>query len=140
MAAAKEKGQVEYVESGSGSDGKEGHGGEFYSGGEDGIAGYDKAYEKKLIRKVDYRLLPILGALYAISLIDRVNVCASRFPFIFPLFACSPPSLDGMERLTISSRYPTREWRAWVKILVYRLARGTLSSSLCSSYPISFLR
>ncbi len=30
--------------------------------------------EKKLIRKVDLRLLPILGALYAISLIDRVNV------------------------------------------------------------------
>lgn len=30
--------------------------------------------EKALIRKVDWRLLPILGALYAIALIDRVNV------------------------------------------------------------------
>lgn len=30
--------------------------------------------EKKLMRKVDWRLLPILGALYAIALIDRVNV------------------------------------------------------------------
>jgi hypothetical protein len=75
MSATKEKGQVEYVESGSGSDGKEGHGGEFYTGEDGGIAGHDKAYEKKLIRKIDYRLLPILGALYAISLIDRVNVC-----------------------------------------------------------------
>ena len=37
----------------------------------------DPAYEKTLIRKVDRRLLPILGALYAISLIDRVNVCSS---------------------------------------------------------------
>jgi hypothetical protein len=32
------------------------------------------AREKRLIRKVDLRLLPILGALYAISLVDRVNV------------------------------------------------------------------
>lgn len=32
------------------------------------------ASEKRLIRKVDLRLLPILGALYAISLVDRVNV------------------------------------------------------------------
>lgn len=30
--------------------------------------------EKALIRKVYWRLLPILGALYAIALIDRVNV------------------------------------------------------------------
>lgn len=30
--------------------------------------------EKQLMRKVDWRLLPILGALYAIALIDRVNV------------------------------------------------------------------
>ena len=31
-------------------------------------------HEKRLMRKVDWRLLPILGALYAIALIDRVNV------------------------------------------------------------------
>jgi len=37
-------------------------------------AHFDKPAEQKLIRKVDYRLLPILGALYAIALIDRVNV------------------------------------------------------------------
>lgn len=35
----------------------------------------DRAYEALLVRKVDRRLLPILGALYAISLVDRVNVC-----------------------------------------------------------------
>lgn len=33
--------------------------------------------EKKLIRRVDLRMLPILGALYAISLVDRVNVRSS---------------------------------------------------------------
>jgi hypothetical protein len=35
---------------------------------------YDPKDEKKLIRKIDGRLLPILGALYSIALIDRVNV------------------------------------------------------------------
>jgi hypothetical protein len=35
---------------------------------------HDHAFEKKLIRKIDWRLLPILGALYSIALIDRVNV------------------------------------------------------------------
>ena len=39
---------------------------------------YDTHEEKKLIRKVDWRLLPILGALYSIALIDRVNISAAR--------------------------------------------------------------
>ncbi|KZV82342.1 MFS general substrate transporter [Exidia glandulosa HHB12029] len=39
---------------------------------------YDATYIKKTIRKVDYRLLPILGALYAFSLIDRSNLSLAR--------------------------------------------------------------
>ena len=35
---------------------------------------YDARTEKKLLRKVDYRLVPILAALYSISVVDRVNV------------------------------------------------------------------
>jgi hypothetical protein len=35
---------------------------------------HDVVEEKKLVRKIDWRLLPILGALYSISLIDRTNV------------------------------------------------------------------
>lgn len=35
---------------------------------------FDAHHENKLMRKVDWRLLPILGALYSIALIDRVNV------------------------------------------------------------------
>lgn len=35
---------------------------------------YDHVEEKRLVRKVDWRLLPILGALYSIALIDRTNV------------------------------------------------------------------
>lgn len=38
------------------------------------VGAFDKAREAKLIRKIDLRLLPILGALYSISFIDRGNV------------------------------------------------------------------
>lgn len=34
----------------------------------------DPAFSKRVVRKIDLRLLPILSALYCISLIDRVNV------------------------------------------------------------------
>ncbi|EMD86532.1 hypothetical protein COCC4DRAFT_167009 [Bipolaris maydis ATCC 48331] len=39
---------------------------------------FDEIEEKKLIRKVDWRLLPILGALYSIALIDRTNISNAR--------------------------------------------------------------
>ncbi|KAH7106432.1 MFS general substrate transporter [Auriculariales sp. MPI-PUGE-AT-0066] len=39
---------------------------------------YDPAFVRKTIRKVDIRLLPILGALYAFSLIDRTNISLAR--------------------------------------------------------------
>ena len=35
---------------------------------------FDQVEEKRLLRKIDWRLLPILGALYSIALIDRTNV------------------------------------------------------------------
>ncbi|KAL1959308.1 hypothetical protein VTO42DRAFT_2495 [Malbranchea cinnamomea] len=34
--------------------------------------------EKQLMRRIDWRLLPILGTLYAIALIDRVNISNAR--------------------------------------------------------------
>ncbi|KAI5851530.1 major facilitator superfamily domain-containing protein [Morchella snyderi] len=37
-------------------------------------SGVDLAYEKKMMRKIDIRLLPILGILYSVSLIDRTNM------------------------------------------------------------------
>ncbi|EFQ95907.1 hypothetical protein PTNB73_03676 [Pyrenophora teres f. teres] len=39
---------------------------------------FDQVEEKRLIRKIDWRLLPILGALYSIALIDRTNVSNAR--------------------------------------------------------------
>jgi len=38
----------------------------------------DAVAERKLMRKIDWRLLPILGALYSISLIDRTNISNAR--------------------------------------------------------------
>lgn len=49
----------------------------FQSSPEQSYVERDVAHEKKLVRKVDKRLLPILGALYSIALIDRVNVSQS---------------------------------------------------------------
>ncbi|EJD49650.1 MFS general substrate transporter [Auricularia subglabra TFB-10046 SS5] len=39
---------------------------------------YDPKFVRSTIRKVDMRLLPILGALYAFSLIDRTNISLAR--------------------------------------------------------------
>lgn len=47
---------------------------------------HDQAEEKRLIRKVDWRLLPILGALYSIALIDRTNVSSASIPSFLPSF------------------------------------------------------
>lgn len=39
---------------------------------------HDKAFEKRLLRKIDWRLLPILGCLYTLALVDRSNVAVAR--------------------------------------------------------------
>ncbi|KAJ6011690.1 hypothetical protein N7522_002045 [Penicillium canescens] len=38
------------------------------------VYGIDEAHQKRVIRRVDLRLLPILGIMYSISLIDRTNL------------------------------------------------------------------
>lgn len=39
---------------------------------------HDAQYEKRVLRKIDWRLLPILGCLYTIALVDRSNVAVAR--------------------------------------------------------------
>jgi hypothetical protein len=39
---------------------------------------YDPVFVKKTIRKLDLRLLIILGAMYSIALIDRTNLSSAR--------------------------------------------------------------
>ena len=38
----------------------------------------DPHMERRVLRKIDFRLLPILGALYTIALIDRTNISVAR--------------------------------------------------------------
>lgn len=38
----------------------------------------DPILKKRVLRKIDLRLLPILGALYCIALIDRTNISVAR--------------------------------------------------------------
>ncbi|KAJ5834942.1 Major facilitator superfamily domain general substrate transporter [Penicillium robsamsonii] len=45
-----------------------------HSGNESPVYGIDEAHQKRVIRRVDLRLLPILGIMYSISLIDRTNL------------------------------------------------------------------
>ncbi|KAG9082498.1 hypothetical protein FRC06_004966, partial [Ceratobasidium sp. 370] len=40
--------------------------------------GFDAARERRLIKRIDFRLMPILCVLYALSLIDRVNLGSAR--------------------------------------------------------------
>jgi len=40
--------------------------------------GFDPALVKRVTRKVDMRLIPVLSALYCISLIDRTNLSQAR--------------------------------------------------------------
>ncbi|GAC77175.1 permease of the major facilitator superfamily [Moesziomyces antarcticus T-34] len=54
------------------------HDAEANSAFEDINSGFDEAEVKRVRRKVDRRLLPILGALYSIALIDRTNLSAAR--------------------------------------------------------------
>lgn len=45
---------------------------------EDELSDEQKKIEGKVIQKVDYRLIPILGILYSVSGIDRVNLSNAR--------------------------------------------------------------
>lgn len=38
----------------------------------------DNKFEKRVLRKIDIRLLPILGSLYTIALVDRGNISVAR--------------------------------------------------------------
>lgn len=52
--------------------------GEVETGGPGQDRTYDANYEKRVLRKIDWRLLPILGCLYTIALVDRSNVAVAR--------------------------------------------------------------
>lgn len=60
---------------------------------------YDHIEEKRLVRKIDWRLLPILGALYSISLVG----------YTFK----TPKGSHSHGNRSIAPTSPTRESQAW---------------------------
>ncbi|KAI1387907.1 MFS general substrate transporter [Hypoxylon trugodes] len=42
------------------------------------VLSQDLKFEKRVLRKIDIRLLPILGALYTIAMVDRSNISVAR--------------------------------------------------------------
>lgn len=38
------------------------------------LAAYDHAAQKKIIHRIDFRLIPICGFMYCVSLLDRTNL------------------------------------------------------------------
>ena len=47
--------------------------------------GYDKAASNRLVRKIDWALLPLLALLYLLSFLDRTNIGESFFHLFLPL-------------------------------------------------------
>jgi hypothetical protein len=59
--------------------------------------GFDVAKLKRTMRKVDRRIIPVLAAMYAISLIDRTNLALAR--------AANNGAMNADLGLHIGSRY-----------------------------------
>ncbi|KAH0588804.1 hypothetical protein H2248_004604 [Termitomyces sp. 'cryptogamus'] len=69
-----------------------------------------RAFERKTMRKVDIRLLPLLGFLYALALIDRTNLGVAR--------------IAGMDRdlkLYVGSRYSIVSSIYFVPYIIFQL-------------------
>jgi len=62
---------------------------------DDGILGeFSLSEQKKIIRKIDLRLVPICGIMYCISLLDRTNLSAANIA-----------GMSKALKLTINERY-----------------------------------
>ncbi|KAJ9626725.1 hypothetical protein H2204_009995 [Knufia peltigerae] len=60
----------------------------------DTIGDWDEAEERKLIRKIDFRIIPFLSVVYGLSLLDRSNISAAYIA-----------GMDEALDLTVGARY-----------------------------------
>jgi len=84
---------------------------------------YDEKFEKKTIRKIDYRLVIILSACYAVSLIDRTNISVAR--------------VAGMQRdlrLDIGERYSIISLIFFVPYIIFELPSNILLRKFGARY------
>ena len=88
----------------------------------------DPQYEKALIRKVDRRLLPILGALYSIALIDRVNVSVARVA-----------GMDEALGLSIGNRWSIILVVFFIPYMIFELPSNIVLRKVGSANWLSFI-
>jgi len=89
---------------------------------------YDAQTEKKLIRRVDWRLLPILGALYSIALIDRVNISAARIS-----------GMDAALGLSIGDRYTIALVLFFPPYIIFELPSNIVLRKVGSANWLAFI-
>lgn len=95
---------------------------------EDIDAGFDIAEIKRVRRKIDRRLLPILGALYSIALIDRTNLSAARI------------AGAGVElRLTAGTNYSIPLLMFFVPYILLEMPSNLLLRKIGAAKQLSFI-
>ncbi|KAJ6499147.1 high-affinity nicotinic acid transporter [Mycena sanguinolenta] len=75
----------------------------------------DADFEKKTIRRIDWRLLPLMSALYAVSLMDRSNLSIAR-----------TAGMGTDLNLTVSTRYSTVACLYFVPYILFQLPSNVL--------------
>jgi len=89
---------------------------------------HDPREAKRIIRKVDRRLLPILGALYSIALIDRINVSAARVA-----------GMDADLGLSIGHRYTIALVVFFIPYFVFELPSNIVLRKVGSANWLAFI-
>jgi len=89
---------------------------------------HDSHKAKALIRKIDRRLLPILGALYSIALIDRINVSAARVA-----------GMDADLGLSIGNRYTVALVVFFIPYFIFELPSNIALRKVGSANWLSFI-
>ncbi|KAJ7346771.1 major facilitator superfamily domain-containing protein [Mycena albidolilacea] len=75
----------------------------------------DPDFEKKIIRRIDWRLLPLMSALYSVSLMDRSNLSVAR-----------TAGMGEDLNLTVSNRYSTVSCLYFVPYILFQLPSNVL--------------
>ncbi|EEH20912.2 hypothetical protein PABG_03143 [Paracoccidioides brasiliensis Pb03] len=84
--------------------------------------------ERALIRKIDWRLLPILGALYAIALIDRVNISNARVA-----------GMNAELKLHVGSRYNIALLVFFIPYFIFELPSNIVLRKVGSANWLAFI-
>ncbi|KIX03812.1 uncharacterized protein Z518_07365 [Rhinocladiella mackenziei CBS 650.93] len=88
----------------------------------------DEKLEKKIKRKIDHRLIPILGFLYTLSLIDRTNIGGARIS-----------GLDGAVDLDIGNRASVIILVFYVGYVIFELPSNIVLKKVGAANWLSFL-